>query len=239
MSNFSYWLSTHCYSPYYTVSRFYILTLKDIIHILFTAFLNCCTSFLTGILWFYLWFTGHAAAIFILLKVILLSEYFPTQNLHCFPFPKTISKLFHQTFKDFIVCLQATFLVTSLSASLPEPIRTYLLPHFPFTCNFIFRCLLQHFLPMWICRSRYMQIRNWFFNISFIAVLQPFVMRQTAENGALCNTHNNMKQIKHMWFRQGSYKTVLESQLSMTFEFVGSSSYTALTCFPCDSNKLF
>lgn len=99
----------------------------------------------------------------------------------------------------------------SLSTCLPEPIRTYLLPHFPLTCNFIFLCLLQHFLPMWICRSKYTQIRNWFFNITFIAVLQPFVVRQTTENVALWNTHSDMKQIKRMWFRQGSYKTVLES----------------------------
>lgn len=85
-------LQPHYRSLHYSISKLCILTITDIIHILITSFPNCCNSFLIGILCFYLWFIGHTAAIFILLTVILLSEYFPTQILHCFLFPNSFIK---------------------------------------------------------------------------------------------------------------------------------------------------
>lgn len=167
---FSYWLLNPLLFPILQYSKtLCILTVKVIIHILFTSPLNYYNSFLTGILCFYLWFTGHTAAI--LLRVMLLSEYFPTQNLHC------LLCKYQQTCKAFIVCLQDTFLAVSFSTHLCDSIRTHSLQEFPFTYNCVFLCLLQQFLPICICRSRCTQIRKWFFNIRFTAVLQLFVTR--------------------------------------------------------------
>lgn len=79
--NISYWLVNPLLFPILQYFKtLCIVPVKDIIHILFASLVNYCRSFLIGILRFYLWFTGHTAAIFIYLKVMLLSEYFPPQS---------------------------------------------------------------------------------------------------------------------------------------------------------------
>lgn len=101
----SYWLVNALLLPILQYSKTLCINpVKDIIHILFASLVNYCRSFLIGILCFYLWFTGHTAAVFIFLKVMLLSEYFPTQSLHCLLLPRTkYPNTLYQTFKDFSV----------------------------------------------------------------------------------------------------------------------------------------
>jgi len=128
----------------------------------------------------------------------------------------------------------------SLSTCLPELIRTHMLPEFPFTCNYIFLCLLHHFSPIQICRSRHTQNRKWFYSIQFIAVLQSSIMRLTIANAAIWSTHNATKEVKHMGLRQAAPRLCLRLLSSQWHSRLLASVHTQLlTCFPCDLNIFF
>ena len=163
-------------------------------HILLTL-LNCCNTFLIGVLYFYLWFIGHTAVIFILLKVIILTEQSSTQIsiASCF-LEQDIRTVSSNTFKIFSLSSRrfCSYVSQYLSVWTNQNIFVtgvsfYLQLCFPL-------CLAILSAHMYL-QSRYIHPdQNWFFSIRFIAELQPFVMRQTTMSAAIWNKRNATTQ---------------------------------------------